>query len=437
MFRISAIVALTTLFVACGPPNKPKPDAGEEVDAGMMEVDAGRVRGDDPPTGWQVIAELPGTAAPSSRLGVSAASVPDQFQQPMVAALYEDPNGDLNYDDNRVVFTRWDGTAKAFSELKTIEVVGGTLATPNSREISIARDASTGRIVIAYVKPQTNTIRVAISDDEGANFSLSTVDDEVHAAADSNPSVAVHDGVIHLAFLQGSSLFYRTKTGSAAWVDASPPGITVASKAISLAVDSAGDVALAFFLFAADPASAELAFWRPTTGGGVVASADGFDLTVAGREPSVSLTFEGTTPHLAFHLPKSDAADATQLWYLKSSDSGTAWGTPVAIPRNSSGAIFHSTQWYQAIAVEADGKVSIAAPWSALGTQSNCNGPKLARSSDGVTFQTCSPVGSPIQRGGDYLSLWSHKPGKLTLIFFYDSRTNPSIKPGLVMWREL
>lgn len=436
MFRISAIAVLTSLFVACGPPNKPKPDAGEEVDAGMMEVDAGRVRGDEPPTGWQVVAELPATAGASSKLGVSAASAPDQFQQPLVAALYEDPNGDLNYDDNRVVFTRWDGTAKAFSELKTIEVVGGTLSTPNSREISIARDASTGRIVIAYVKPQTNTIRLAISDDEGANFSLSTVDDEIHAALDSNPSLAVHNGVIHVAFLQGSNLFYRTKTGSAAWVDASPPNITVAGRAISLAVDSDGNVALAFFVVSGGT-SADLAFWRPTSGGGAVASAETFDITVAGREPSVSLTFEGTTPHMAFHLPKSDAADATQLWYLKSSDTGTAWGTPVAIPRNSNGAVFHSTQWYQAIAVEAGGKASIAAPWSALGTQTNCNGPKLARSTDGVTFTTCSPVGSPIQRGGDYLSLWSHKPGKLTLIFFYDSRTNPSIKPGLVMWREL
>ncbi|MGV3619961.1 MAG: hypothetical protein ACO1OB_04040 [Archangium sp.] len=436
MFRTTAIVALTALFVACGPPKRPMPDAGEEVDAGMMEVDAGRVRGDDPPTGWQMVAELPASAAPSSKLGVSAASAPDQFAQPMVAALYEDPNGDLNFDDNRVVFTRWDGVAKAFTELKTIEVVGGSLSTPNSREISIARDASTGRIVIAYVKPQANTIRLAVSDDEGANFSLSTVDDEIHAALDSNPSVAAHDGVIHLAFLQGSSLFYRTKTGSAAWVDASPAGISVAGRAISLAVDSAGNAGVAFFAVV-NATSADLAFWRVGGSATAIASADMFDVTVAGREPSVSLTFQGTTPHLAYHLAKSDAADATQLWYLKSTDTGTTWAAPVAIPRNSNGAIFHSTQWYQAIAVEADGKVSVAAPWSALGTQTNCNGPKLARSNDGLSFMTCSPVMSPVQRGGDYLSLWSHRAGKLTLIFFYDSRTNPSIKPGLVMWREL
>jgi hypothetical protein len=53
-------------------------------------------------------------AAGSTRF-VSVTSIGDQFGQPLIAALYEDPNGDLNYDDNRVIFTRWDGVAKAFT----------------------------------------------------------------------------------------------------------------------------------------------------------------------------------------------------------------------------------------------------------------------------------------------------------------------------------
>lgn len=436
MFRITAVAALCAVFFACGGPTR-RPDAGEPEDAGLVEVDAGRVRGDDPPTGWQVAVPYPDGLPAAAKLGVAVASAPDQFQQPLIAATFQDPNGDGNYDDNRVVFTRWDGVAKAFTELKTIEVVGGAAALEGDRDVSIARDASTGRIVIAYVKPQTNTVRLAVSDDEGANFSLSTVDDEVHAALDSNPSVAARDGVIHLAFLQGSSLVYRSKTGSAAWVDASPAGITVGPRPLSLAVDSAGDAAVAFFVPVAGT-SADLAFWRVGGTANVVASADQFDVTVSGRQPSVSLTFDGTTPHLAYHLQKADAPDATQLWYLKATDSGSTWAAPVAIPRNSSSPTdFHATRYYQAIAVEADGKVSIAAPWSFTGTQINCNGPKLARSNDGASFMTCSPAGSPIQRGGDYVSLWSHKPGKLTLIFFYDNPNSLSIKPGIVMWREL
>ena len=105
MKRIVLSVLLSSLFFACGPKPKPIPDSGmEEEDAGM-EVDAGRPRGDDLPNGWQMALELPAGAAASTKLGISTAAIPDQFGYPTIAALYEDPNGDLNYDDNRVVYT--------------------------------------------------------------------------------------------------------------------------------------------------------------------------------------------------------------------------------------------------------------------------------------------------------------------------------------------
>ena len=436
MFRIATSSLLSICLFACGPRIKPVVDAGEEADAGM-EVDAGRQRGEDPLSGWQMAVELPAGAAPSTKLGVSVSAIGDQFNQPLIAALYEDPNGDLNYDDNRVVSTRWDGVAKAFEPLKTIEVVGGAAFVHPNRQISIARDADTGRIGVAYIKPQDNTVRVAISDDEGANFSLLTVSDVPRAALMSNPSLGLQGGNVHVAWLQGSDVMYRKKIGTGAFVDQSlGSAVTSGGRSLSLALDAAGNPGVAFFS-SVNVTSADLAFWRPGGSANTIALADMLDLTVVGREPSVTLTFVGTTPHLAYHLRKLDAVDATELWYLKSSDTGTTWNTPIAIPRNSSSATeFHSTRYYQAIAIEASGRVSIAAPWSATGTQSNCNGPKLSRATDGMTFTTCSPIGSPIQRGGDWINLWTHRPGKQTLVFHYDPRTNPSIKSGIVLWRE-
>ena len=435
MFRIATCTVFSICLLACGPRPKPVIDAGEEFDAGM-DVDAGRPRGDDPPNGWQMAAELPAGAALSTKLGISVSAMGDQFNQPLIAALYEDPNGDLNYDDNRIVYTRWDGVAKTFEPLKTIEVIGGGPFQHPNRQISIARDADTGRIGVAYVKPQDNTVRLAVSDDEGANFSLSTVSDVPRAALMSNPSLGLHGGTAHVAWIQGNDIMYRKRIGGGTFVDQSLSAVVSGGKSLALAVDSAGNAGVAFFV-SVNVTSADLAFWRPGSAANVVASADMLDLTATGFDPSVALTFVGTTPHLAYHLRKLADVNATELWYLKSNDTGTTWAAPVAIPRNSSSATeFHSTRYYEALAIEPSGRVSVAAPWSATGTQTNCNGPKLARAPDGVSFTTCSPMGSPIQRGGEWINLWTHKTGKQTLVFHYDARTNPSIKAGIILWRE-
>ncbi|MFO0599337.1 MAG: hypothetical protein U0228_28780 [Myxococcaceae bacterium] len=434
--HVSVIVAalVGSALVGCGTKPKPMFDAGVEEDAGM-EVDAGRVRGDDPPTGFQVAFALPMGAAASTHF-VSVSSAPDQFNQPLIAAQYEDPNGDLNYDDNRVFFTRWDGTAKAFTAPLTIEVVGGAASQHPYRQVAVARDAVSGRIGVAYVKGQANTIRLATSDDEAANFSLTTVSDEQTVDAINNVALALQGGVAHVAYLEGSKAVYRTRTGNTgAWSEQRSPIDALPTSGLGLALDASNQPAVVF-IAAAGATSGDLVFWRPGSTPVTVASADMNDLSAADKRPSAAVQFNGGSAYVAFHLSKLTAPDATQLWFAKSDDNGVTWGTPIAIPRNSDGTAFHSTQWYQALAVESATRIAIGAPWSSSGTQSVCNGPKLARSTDGATFTTCSPAGTPIQRGGDWISLWPYKPGKLSLVFSYDQRSNPSIKAGLLMWRE-
>lgn len=450
--RRLTLLALAALSSACGPkPHPPVPDAGEP-DAG--EVDAGRPRGDDPATGWATIVELPADAGATTRLGVSVTSAPDQFSQPLIAGLFDDPNGDGSRVDTRVFFTRWNGTARAFEALQTIETVGSVDVTDPVRQVALARDAATGRIGLVYVKAIDNSIRYAWSDDEGANFSLSTVS-QVTAARVSNPQLALKDGALHVAWVQGDRLVYRKRVGTGAFSDADAPvvgaGTGVIPSPISLGLDEQGTPGLAYFVGTPGSAAA-LAFWRPGAAAAAqVADSASLDvLTAADRRPSVALAFSGQLPRVAYHLrdaapPVGDGGvpapdDTTELWFAAATDAaGTTWGAPLPIPRNgySNGLamVYHSTLWYQALVADGAGLGTIAAFFGQRGVTGQCAGPKLIRAVSGA-FSTCSPPASPLNFAGESITMWPHAPGKLTLVFHYPTRTALGLKAGVIMWRE-
>ncbi len=445
MTRLFLPSLLVATLLACGPKPRPIPDGGEDAgeDAG---VDAGRPRGDDPANGWSTAVELAADAGLTTRLGVSVASAPDQHLQPLIAGVLDDPNGDGTRIDTRVFFTRWNGVDRAFEATKAVETVGEVDLTPPHRQVSIARDPATGRLGIAYVKG-ADTIRFAWSDDEGANFSLQTVSANTTSATVSNPQLALKANVLHLAYVQGDALLYRKRTGVGAFTDETAPlpggAALVVPGPVSLALDDGGNPGVAYFVAGAAP-FATLAFWRPGTAAAtVVADSAAVDvLTQAERRPSVTLTFAGALPRVAYHLrnlpPLATADDTTELWYAAATDAaGSAWATPVPIPRNGDATRFNSTRWFQAVVAETSGKATVAAYFGANGiVGAQCGGPKLARSDTGTSFLTCAPVNTPFNFAGEYLSLWSHKPGKLTLVFHSDSRSNPAAKPGVVLWRE-
>lgn len=446
MFRFIAIVPLILGVFACGPKPQPIPDAGEPQDAGMIVVDAGRPQGTDPSTGWSTLIELPATAAATTRIGAHVTSIGDQYGQPIIAAIHEDPNGDGIYDDSKVIFARWDGVAKKMTEPQTIEIVGGgpaSLQAP-ARNVAIARDASTGRISIAYVKSLDNSVRLATSDDDGANFSLSTASLEP-AGAKSSPVVATANGSTFVGWIQGNGIRFFSSTGGQ-FTQTEVTNVNVTGGNLAIALDDVGQPGLAFFNSASGGTSpTSLVFWRPGRNW-VEVTTTAIDLSPIELRPSVSLTFAGGVPQAAFHfrkeLPSAVSDQTTELWFSKATDAlGSSWATPTAIPRNGDAMTFHSTQWFQAITVDASGRTNIAANFQSRPALTQCGGPKLARAVSGGAFETCSPGGptatSPVTLAGDWVSMWPHKAAKQTMVFVYDdSRSNPTVKPGIVMWRE-
>lgn len=446
--RVLLILSVLLTF-ACGP--RPRPMIIEDDAGSVMEVpDAGRQRGMDPPSGFSTAAELPDAGA---RFGVSVSAVGDQFNQPLIAAVWDDPNGDGVRTDTRVFFTRWNGETKAYEPLKTIEVVGEIDLTPPLRQVAIARDSVTGRIGIAYVKAGAG-IRYAFSDDEGANFSLATVGQDPGTGDSSFPAIALRNGTTHIAYVTSTEqVLYRTRMGaSGTFTEAAAPvtaGQASALGSISLALDADGNPGLAYFTKGAS-LRATLAFWRPGTASATeIASSNMTDVLVpVERRPSVTLVFVGTTPRVAFHLLRADPVlngmmtdQNPELWTsVATSAAGTTWSPPVGMPRNGDFQTmrFNTTQWYQGLVVHPNGSMTVGGAFLSRGTINTlCSGgPKLSRSADGMTFDTCSPMGTPLNFAGDWLSMWGHAPNKVSLVFFYDRRASDAVRGGVILYRE-
>lgn len=442
---------------SCGMRNRP---TIVEDDAGILPEapDAGRQRGMDPPNGFLTAVPIP--ADGGTRFGVSVTSAPDQFGHPLIAAVWDDPNGDGLRSDTRVFFTRWNGESNAFEPIKTIEVVGEIDLSHPNRQVSIARDAVSGRIGIAFVKAGVG-IRLATSDDEGANFSLTTVGMDPGTQDPSNPQLALRNAATHLAYVTSTEqVVYRSRVQSTGTftetVAPVTPGQATSIGPIALALDATGAPGLSYFTKGAS-FRATLAFWRPgTPTPSVIASSEMTDVLMPeARRPSVSLIFSGTVPRVAFHLLRADPVEMmplpgmtervtdsnSELWTRTATDaSGTMWSAPVGMPRtgNMASMRFNSTQWYQAVVAQQNGALTVAGAFLSKGTTNTIcgGGPKIAKSTDGSTFMTCAPNNTPFTFAGEWLSMFSHAPDRVTVVFFFDRRVSDQLSGGITMWRE-
>jgi hypothetical protein len=442
--RVTLVVAL--FLVACGPKPRNIPDSGEDAgnDGG---VDAGRQRGEDPPSGWSVALPTPDDAGTSSRYGAGLCMALDQFGQPMIAALVVDPNSDGVFGDNRLVFTRWDGVAKAWQPPVTVEVVGDVDVSNPNRPVSLQRNATDGTIGIAYLN-ESGVVRYGHSEDEGAHFSLETVSAAVSDGSKlSNPVLGYAGDTLHLAYDARPAcgaggcgrLLHRKRTGTGAFSDDDVQGSLKSREwPFAMQLDSAGEPAFAFF---SDDPSGMVTLSYVSGGSTQTIAQSAVMVDSVAKTPSVSLTLEGGVPRAAFQLLSAINTDA-QLWYAEK-QAGT-WSTPVALPRNGPIGMLDSTQWYQALVAEGGTKVAIVASFTraggALGTL--CGGPKLYRSLDGTTWgEPCHPEGAAVttpamRLGGLWVNMAAHKPGKLTLGVDYEQRGNPTLGSGAVIYRE-
>jgi hypothetical protein len=377
-------------------------------------------------------------------LGREVALALDDKDDPMIAYVVYDPNGDSNQSDSTLNFIRWDRAKASWKQAVVVDVVGALVTNPPNRQVSLARDAATGALGIAYMKGEQQ-VWLAQSSDGGANWTKQMIESNDYTM--DNPVIAMRGSAIHIAynsrFVRCSKSYcdavvYRTRTGATgAWQRAVVPEIPNTSgnrrfSPIGLALDSTGRPGLAYYLEfpnAAPGVDADvLAFWRPDekTASKITDSA-----ITPNDFPSLALAFDGVKPRVAYLLHR-DKDVTSDLWF-SASDDGKSWSAPVGIPRDGRDV----TDWDLALALDSRGRAAIAAYWhtETKSAPGQCGGPKLFRSSDLLTWSSC---GIDIRRGagtqGRYVSASFTRADKLMIAF--QNQINSNLSAGIFLYRE-
>jgi hypothetical protein len=392
-----------------------------------------------PPVGFNVIvATTPGTAA---RFATVTRMELDANGDPAMSYVNVDPNGDGDESDNALYFASWN---RARYQWNAPVLVAANIGHGEHGGISVpvsqARDADSGVWGVAYAGWNGGVYQMVLttSADGGATWTTRII------ASDPNslfmePSLAMWHGSFYLAYVFGT---YKYVTGKLAddpkkWMYQDVPmpgGYLYQYNSISLALDSSHNPGIAFLV--ANDSTETPALWRPASSNPpvIICPNDGW----TNENSDVQLTFFGTEPRITsdfvwnYDLWRQD--EDHNVWAMRGVGDGSNWLPPVNIPSEGNLSVYGSLS----IATGSQGQTAIVmTAWDGGAGNGVCGLPKLARSADFVTFQTCAPapLGNPDFEVVDFpvVKFWGND--KLWLAFHnYD--TWGQLGTGLVLWRE-
>lgn len=388
-------------------------------------------------------------------LGLDTAMVADENDDPMIAYQWYEPGGDI--DQTSVYFTRWDRCVGAFTAPVKVDVVGSVSTNGPTRRVALAYDVATKKLALAYElvfkvagyeNNPDNGVFLQTSADKGATWTGKLhVSDQKDGDGEqaTGPVVAISGGKIQIAYAQDNraccpiadpgcsgcaGVWYLEGDGGTftrALVSDATGTIQVAGSTLSIAVDSAGKPALAFFQDPAKGYTKTAIYWRPGTTPVKVMDSN----HIQNDDPSISLAFDGTRPRIAAHLVAVDSAPYDLR--VASSTDGVTWSAPVPLPRDGS----QFTALYQSLAIDAKGNAAVSAYINGGGGDNTCGGPRIVRSSD---FKTWAACGADAEKkyadiGGKYVDTYFTHENKLTMTF-YGTLGDGNDGRGVMLWRE-
>lgn len=376
-----------------------------------------------PAAAYQNVGGAPGAQQALANFGQGIAVALDANGDPAVVFGSFDANGDSDFADSKILFSRWDAATKKYRTPVEVSSPGDS----RGLTLSLAVDGNT--VTVAWAKTSDDgafkrSIWLASSSDGGATFSTSLISDGTSIFG--HVTMAVSNGIAHVAWNEDGHVKYRfgpvanTSTWSAAVeIPNAPETEASVNGKLSLAIDSNGAPALVFGLTESNHLT--YTYWRPTFTNAkpVVATGAQNDFW------SVVLAFQGTTPRVAMHYASGLLPDVVSV--TSSTNDGDAWSDAVAIANDGD----QRPNDRLAFAVGAAGQSAISYGVGGGGAAApKCGEPKLARSSSFTGFATCSPF-KDTEFAPDWPALRFTANGKLVLAF---QRT--SSPGGVLVWRE-
>ena len=306
-----------------------------------------------------------------------------------------DGNGDpaLLFDkDKTLLFSAWD-RKQANWKVPTVVTPSFLDGDSGSNVATLAFDhaGSSGTFAVIWASADGQEIDWALSSDAGKTWQQDTIAVAPVNTSFSQPTLALGNGKAHIAWLQdGARLFYATGTLSTPpknWTaDKEAPPAVKADKLLpfapAIALDAAQVPAIAYFSHGTDD-GVIATFWRPGDASArSIMNSEGFP----DPQASLSIAFKGSAPRAAITLHKS-AATVAPVWFVTSSD-GNSWGVPLALPVDGAAANHRFTRL---VTTSKDASAITYESGASDGGKGKCGDPKLALSTDGVTWTTCSP----------------------------------------------
>jgi uncharacterized protein (TIGR03437 family) len=393
-----------------------------------------------PPSGVSNAAPAPlRGSTPVQDYGYNIALALDANGDPAFLFGWADPNGDTDFSDGQLWFRSWNRAQYAWNAPVKVATLGDAFTTFNAMS-SLAYDASTATFAAAASDGAGN-VAVWASTDGGATWTKKKTFAASGSDSWTGPSLALAAGNLHLSLLEDDTQTLHYVTGkfsadAATWTDKAAPkvsGLALTSQlSTSLAIDSAGNPAVAYWATQNNSYNAVLLFWKPAGGAAPVKVMDSQNNGT--DNPNVKLAFFNLNPRVLAYIQRNDGDFGVGLHFARSDDGGLTWQTPVLIPPDGNS----STDYPFDLAIDSKGNAAAAFGQNSGSGDAVCGNPKLTRSSDMAHWSTCAIA--PVSITGSFgpfpgsIQLAFGGNDKLYLLWWEQGDTQANT--GVLMYRE-